>query len=194
MPSSPVASPVVSAARHAPDRPWRVGVTGHSNLTSASEGVVEHALRLALTGRVGAARWVGVSCLAPGTDRAFARVVLELGGTLEVVLPARDYRKGHVDPDHLAEFDRLLISAQKVCTLAFDCARRRAYVAASDTMLTAVDEVLAVWDGQPAGVQGGTAEVVAEARLRRLPVTVLWPPGCARTARPGEASVSPSTG
>jgi hypothetical protein len=193
MASNPIVSPVVPAARRAPERPWRIGVTGHSNLTRASEGMVAHALRSALTGRVDDARWVGVSCLAPGADRAFARVVLQLGGTLEVVLPARDYRDGHVDPEDLAEFDRLLASAQMVCTLAFDCACRRAYVAASDTMLTAVDEVLAVWDGEPAVAQGSTAEVVAEAHHRRLPVTVIWPSGCARTARAGEARVSPST-
>jgi hypothetical protein len=183
MPSSPVVSPGVPAARRSGDRPWRVGVTGHSNLTRASEGLVEHALRTALTGRVDGAGWVGVSCLAPGADRAFARVVLELGGSLEVVLPARDYRDGHVDPDHLAEFDRLLTSAQKVCTVAFDCACRQAYVAASDAMLTAVDEVFAVWDGEPAVVQGSTAEVVAEAHHRRLQVSVIWPSGCVRTPR-----------
>jgi hypothetical protein len=43
------------------------------------------------------------------------------------------------------------------------------------------DEVLAVWDGHPATVMGGTADVVTEARHRRLPVTILWPTGAART-------------
>jgi hypothetical protein len=48
-------------------------------------------------------------------------------------------------------------------------------------LLTAVGEVLAVWDGHPATVMGGTADVVTEARHRRLPVTILWPTGAART-------------
>lgn len=30
----------------------------------------------------------GVTCLARGADQIFARVVLDLGGTVEVVLPA----------------------------------------------------------------------------------------------------------
>jgi hypothetical protein len=58
---------------------------------------------------------------------------------------------------------------------------KRLYVAANEAMLTAVGEVLAVWDGHPATVMGGTADVVTEARHRRLPVTILWPTGAART-------------
>jgi hypothetical protein len=122
-----------------------------------------------------------VSCLAAGADRAFARVVLQLGGTLEVILPAQDYRERHVDSADFAEFDQLLAAASTVHTLGFDRACRHAYVAANEAMLTAVDEVLAVWDGHPATVMGGTADVVTEARHRRLPVTILWPTGAART-------------
>jgi hypothetical protein len=33
---------------------------------------------------------VGVTCLARGADQVFARVVLELGGEIEFVLPASD--------------------------------------------------------------------------------------------------------
>jgi hypothetical protein len=36
----------------------------------------------------------GLSCLADGADQIFARAVTNLGGTLEVVVPATGYRAG----------------------------------------------------------------------------------------------------
>jgi hypothetical protein len=161
----------------------RLGITGHSNLTPASEILVEKALHSVLRGRARRGALVGVSCLAAGADRAFARAVLDLGGALEVVIPAQDYRSGHVGVGEQDEFDRLVAAAGAVRTLAFERSCRQAYVAASDAMLTDVDEVLAVWDGHSATLRGSTAEVVAEARHRRLPVTVIWPPHVARIPR-----------
>ncbi len=35
----------------------------------------------------------GITCLAKSADQIFARAVLDLGGTLVVVLPAADYRE-----------------------------------------------------------------------------------------------------
>ena len=65
-----------------------VGVTGHSNLTPDALDPVRRALRDHLRPlRTGL---VGVSCIARGADQVFADVVLELGGALEVVLPAAD--------------------------------------------------------------------------------------------------------
>ncbi len=72
----------------------RIGITGHSNLTPESVPLVAAELRKVLPeyGRP----LIGVSCLAQGADQVFARVVLELGGNLEVVLPAADYRERKV--------------------------------------------------------------------------------------------------
>jgi hypothetical protein len=42
--------------------------------------------------------------------------------------------------------------------------------------------LLAVWDGQPSRGLGGTADVVAYARQRGVPVTVIWPEGASRDA------------
>ena len=47
-------------------------------------------------------------------------------------------------------------------------------------MLGTIDELVAVWDGGPGTGKGGTTEVVAEARTRGIPVTVIWPDGAAR--------------
>jgi len=51
---------------------------------------------------------------------------------------------------------------------------------ASSVMLAHADRLFAVWDGQPARGYGGTADVVAEARQRGVPVTVIWPEGASR--------------
>jgi hypothetical protein len=36
----------------------------------------------------------GLSCLADGADQIFARAVTDLGGKLEVIIPASEYRAG----------------------------------------------------------------------------------------------------
>ncbi|GGM71340.1 hypothetical protein GCM10012275_47210 [Longimycelium tulufanense] len=162
----------------------RVGITGHSNLVSGCLPVVRRALRDALADPP-TRELVGVSCLAPGADQVFARVVLDLGGRLEAVLPASDYRS-RLAPRHRAEFDSLVAAASSVRVLPFPRSERRAYLAASKEMVSSVDRVLAVWDGQPASGTGGTADVVAHARIRGVPVRVVWPAGATRdSARSG---------
>ena len=75
----------------------RIGITGHSNLTPSTVVLVADALRGLLADAEQPV--VGVTCLARGADQVFARVVLELGGEIEVVPPASDYRSRKVKPD-----------------------------------------------------------------------------------------------
>lgn len=157
----------------------RIGITGHSNLTPATVKLVAEALRAVLAEHT-PSELVGVTCLARGADQVFARVVLDLGGAVEVVLPAADYRERKVKPGNAAEFDELIGRAARVRTLAFVESNRDAYMAASEDVLTNVDEMVAVWDGGPSGGHGGTADVVVAARARGIPVMVVWPNGAAR--------------
>jgi len=53
-------------------------------------------------------------------------------------------------------------------------------MAASEHVLSNVDVLIAVWDGEPSGGYGGTADVVTAARARSIPVTVIRPEGAAR--------------
>jgi hypothetical protein len=156
----------------------RIGITGHSNLAPESVPVVADALREVLTGL--GAPLVGVSCLARGADQVFARVVLELGGALHVVLPAADYRERKVKPDNRTEFETLIGKADQVRVLPFETSNREAYMAASETVLSDIDALVAVWDGQPSDGRGGTGDVVDAARRRGVPVTAVWPDGAAR--------------
>jgi hypothetical protein len=174
--------------------PTRVGVTGHSDLTASSMPIVEAVMREWLIAHT-SPPWVGVSCLASGADQVFAGLVLGLGGQLEVVLPARDYRARKVDADRAGEFDRYLAAAVAVTVLDFDRSSRQAYMAASTALLAVVEMVIAVWDGLPARRHGSTGDVVAEAPRLGLTTSILWPVGAARRpsqlSRPGG---TPTTG
>jgi hypothetical protein len=157
----------------------RIGITGHSNLTTDTVPLVVNDIRAALAGHQ-PSELVGVTCLARGADQVFARVVIDLGGTVEVVLPAADYRDRKVKPDNTADFDALIGKAATVHTMPFAESNREAYMAASEHVLSTVDALVAVWDGGPSGGHGGTADVVDAARERGLPVTVVWPDGAER--------------
>lgn len=156
----------------------RIGITGHSNLAPESVPLVAAELRKVLS-ELGEPL-VGVSCLARGADQVFARVVLEIGGHLEVVLPAADYRERKVKPDNRDEFEALIGQATNVRVLPFETSNRDAYAAANEDVLCGVDVLVAVWDGAPPDGRGGTGDTVQTARERGVPVTVVWPDGAAR--------------
>jgi len=122
---------------------------------------------------------VGVTCLADGADQLFARVVLDHGGRIEVVVPARRYRDGLPAEAH-ASYDELLAEAVKVYELDREESDEQAHMAASEAMLDMVDALFAVWDGKAARGYGGTADAVKRAQAIGIPVQVLWPAGATR--------------
>ncbi|RKT86506.1 hypothetical protein SAMN05421805_106159 [Saccharopolyspora antimicrobica] len=156
----------------------RIGITGHLNLTADGAALVQAALAAELSQYRGGI--VGVTCLARGADQLFARAVLDAGGTFEVVLPAADYREHEVRANNAAQFDELIGKASKVHTMPFEKSTPDAYLGAGEHVLGIVDELIAVWDGQPAAGRGGTGDVVRVARERGIPVTVVWPDGTSR--------------
>lgn len=154
----------------------RIAVSGHRGLSPATVGLVDQAIRAALAGCPDV---TGLSCLADGADQIFARAVTDAGGRLEAVLPAELYRHGLPEDAH-AEYDALLSLAAAVHRLPFVEATPRSYMAASQLMIDHADELYAVWDGLPARGYGGTADAVAYARDRGVPVRLIWPDGAAR--------------
>jgi hypothetical protein len=171
----------------------RIGVTGHVHV---SEAVARWATT-ALTERLGRiagpppAALHGVTCLAAGADQIFARAVLALHGSLDVVLPARDYAVRMAGTDNAAAFHELLGRARHVETMPFATSSRNAYRAASEAMLRRCDLLLAVWNGEPSRSIGDTADVVALARAYQVPVEVFWPP--MDTEDPDEERQPPSS-
>jgi hypothetical protein len=155
----------------------RVGITGHRDLPPDTSELITEALRntldqlpLPLT---------GVTLLADGPDSIFAEEVLRRGGSLEVIIPATAYRDG-LPADHHATYDRLLQRASQVERLPYADSTEEAHMAGSQAMLDRVDQLLAVWDHQPARGHGGTADVVQAATARGIPVAIIWPPGSTR--------------
>lgn len=155
----------------------RIAVSGHRGLPAATTVLVDQAIRAALKDHDGTI--TGLSNLADGADQIFARAVLDIGGILEVFIPAREYRAGLPLEAH-TEYDELLARASVVHDLPFIESTAESHMAASMLMIDSADELFAVWDGRPARGYGGTADVVAYARERRLPIRVIWPPGSQR--------------
>lgn len=154
----------------------RLAITGHRGLSAELEAEVDRMIRaeVARDGDV-----VGVSCVADGADAVFAQAVLDAGGALVAVLPASRYRET-LPEDYRPVYDGLLARAAKVVQLEFVTPDPHAYMEAGKRMVDESDALLAVWDGLPGRGPGGTADVVAYARSKGVPVTVLWPEGAVR--------------
>jgi hypothetical protein len=168
----------VTSVGEAAGRPVRrIAISGHRGLPDMTAGLVDKAIRgtLAETGP----EVTGISCLADGADQIFARAVTDLGGSLEAIIPAGQYRDELPTESH-PEFDRLLARAAAVRRLPFAEPTSESYMAASKLMIDTADELFAVWDGRPARGYGGTADVVAYARGHGKPVHVIWPDGAER--------------
>jgi len=164
-----------------------VGITGHRGLSAEITAQVSSTLDFLLSdydpegllGGQGTADLVGLTCLADGADTLFADHVLAFGGQIEAIVPATKYRAGFPE-EHQRDFDRLLTQANEVHRLDFTESDSEAHMAASVLMLSLVTQLIAVWDGQPSRGYGGTADVVAEAKRRNIPVHVVWPAGATR--------------
>ena len=156
----------------------RLAVSGHRGLPPSTARLVEDALRTEVDHHAGP-DLVGLTLLADGPDTMLAEIVLALGGSLIVVVPAQQYRDG-LPAEHHASYDKLIRRASEVIRLDRIESNSEAHMAASLAMLDVADHLIAVWDGQPARGHGGTADVVAAARERGLPVTVVWPVGARR--------------
>ncbi|WP_042396303.1 hypothetical protein [Streptacidiphilus carbonis] len=131
-----------------------LGVMGHHDLSEITEMLVRGELWRLVTGYQ-TYGLVGVSPLGPGPESWFATAVLEHGGTLEVV--------GGPPPSPL------LRRARAVHRLAPG-------LDPADSLLSLVDELVAVWDGSPDGRISGA---VARAEAQGIHVHRVWPEGSA---------------
>jgi hypothetical protein len=159
----------------------RIGITGHMNLTPETIDLVRAGISEALEAHQDG-DLVGFSCLAAGADSIFAQAVLDVGGKLTVVVSSADYRDKKVDPADQSAYDLLLSQASEVNAMPFKTGGREAYAAANEHILTSIDHLFAVWDGQLPAAKGGTADAVSQAQHRGIPVTIIWPVGAERTA------------
>lgn len=150
----------------------KVGVTGHQRLQNAAAwSWVTNAIRAEL---ISVTRpLVGVTSLAVGVDQLFAKVVLELGGTIHAVLPFSDIERSF-SPEDLPSYRRLVEQAT-VEVISEPGSDQDSYLAAGQRVVELSELVLAVWNGKPALGKGGTADVVAYASVRHVPLVLIDP-------------------
>src|SRR3984885_12604661 len=120
-----------------------------------------------------------ISPLAEGSDRLVAEEALALGYELQSPLPfpADDYENDFVTPESKKQFRELLNRATAVLELdgsrENQDAQNRAYESVGRTVLRHCDVLIAIWDVEEARIQGGTAQLVAEAGQLRIPTVWL---------------------
>lgn len=156
----------------------RVGVTGHQDIPRRVVPALEDMVQQLLERQPGPLTCV--SSLARGADQMCAGLALRRGSSLHVVVPCARYEESFATPAALEQFTSLLARSDSVETLSFPGPSEEAFLAAGRRVVDLSDLLTAVWDGQPARGKGGTAEIVAYARARRVPVEVVWPEGAVR--------------
>ena len=150
-----------------------IGVTGHrtlsgtAELTNAIRSAIEQ-IRQMLPALPNTP--VGLTILTPlaeGADRLVAREVLSIpGSTMEAILPMGkdEYLQDFQTSQSRAEFAELLSRATTVRRMAFKGNPPESYEEVGRYVVDQCDVLIALWDGNQARGQGGTAAVVQYAR------------------------------
>ena len=151
-----------------------VGVSGHRDLIdlAAVSNAVDKALNKIITCFRENSLQV-ISPLAEGADRVVVwRAMAYYSVRLVVPLPLEvsDYMLDFKSISSKGAFKTLLEHADQVIEIPAEDTREGCYLAAGIYILDHSDVLIAVWDGEPARGIGGTAEIVAEARRRGMPL------------------------
>ena len=154
----------------------RIGVTGHRRVADVDEAAaaVDRVLDELQGGRVLEVR----SLLAEGADRIVTQQVMRRPGNRFIaVLPLEpdDYIRDFDEHASVVAFRQLLRDAARVevTPADADASREAAYERAGHAVVESSDVLLALWDGGVSHGRGGTAEIVAFARARGVPVAVV---------------------
>jgi hypothetical protein len=163
----------------------RVGVTGHRAFPDADR--VADAVDRTLDTVEARGPATVVSSLAEGADRLVARCALARPGwTLAVVFPLErsDYLTDFENEASRREFDTLVARAEEVEQVPPAASRTEAYARAGHRVVDRSDALVALWDGQPAAGEGGTAEIVGYARSLGRPLAWVRVVNTVRTPPP----------
>lgn len=156
-----------------------LGCTGHQAIPVEALSFVEDGV-VGVIEDAGHEKLDGVCSLAVGADQLFARCVLDVGGQLHVVVPCDGY-EGTFDAEGLRAYQSLLAQATDVETLPYSEPSEEAFLVAGYRVAERCEQLLAVWDGEPAKGLGGTADVVKRATELGRTVHVIWPEGVSRS-------------
>lgn len=168
--------PILSSNQPIPFR-LVVGVTGHRTLPDekAAAFAVHSGLEQIKEKLPKAPRtpvfFTVLSPLAEGADRLVAGEVLTHDNSqLEVVLPfdKDEYVKDF--PATKAEFESLLQRSTRIKQLGGKKTGEHSYAPVGHYVVDHCDVLIALWNGQPAAGEGGTAEIVKYARATKCPL------------------------
>jgi hypothetical protein len=152
----------------------RVGISGHQSLKDpAGWGWVRRQMRDCLASLPPPV--VGVTSLAVGADTMFARLVLELGGSLEAVVPFAGYEETFAEGADREMYWTLLGGAARVEVLEREGTDEEAYYEAGKRVADLSALLILVWNGEPAAGLGGTGDIAAYARRTQKPFIHLNP-------------------
>lgn len=141
----------------------KAGITGHRDLgPSRTVSWVRGALGAAIDHFFVTQ---GVSCLAAGADQLFAELLIERGIPFTAIIPCCGYAKTLRHGHARRHYSSLVRQAAGTVQLAFPLASEQAFYAGGQEVVRSSDLLVAVWNGRPAKGLGGTADVVAFARL-----------------------------
>jgi hypothetical protein len=131
-----------------------------------------------------------VSPLAEGADRLVAQIGLDLGASLQCVLPLprAEYATDFATPASKKAFRDLLARAERVFELDGAGERDDAYLQVGRMVVRQSDILIAIWDGEGTRGKGGTAEIVAGALAGGMPVVWITPDGAPAVAISGPLS------
>jgi len=176
---------------HTDKNSFRIGVVGHrpNRLRGVPYVTIADAIRkeiLRIRETVPDRQFVGVSPLAEGSDRIFAKVALEFGMPLICPMPfiqaeyENDFSGGNeLEKDSLSEFRNLIESFRTgpgIDIVELDGRRAQeteAYRKVGEWVLQQSEFVVFVWDGQDLGKPGGTDEMIEIAKKRRMDYVVI---------------------
>ena len=151
----------------------KIGITGHQKLDNATawnwvEDVTCQELDMIKR------PIIAISSLAIGADQLFASLVMDRGGQLHAVIPFDGYERTF-SPLHVETYHRILSKAISVEVLRTKGTDEDAYLAAGKRIVELADMMFAVWNGSAAKGKGGTADIVAYATEKKIPLIHINP-------------------
>ena len=152
----------------------RVGVTGHQRLADPVGWDWVREQMDSVLSQI-PAPLVGLTSLALGADQRFAEAILKCGGTLQAIIPFRDYALKFAEGPDRDGYTRLLAASAHVEILRKHGSGREAYLQAGKQVVNKSGLLVAVWDGRPAAGLGGTGDVVEYARRCGKPIMHMNP-------------------
>lgn len=153
-----------------------IGVTGHRYLDDSQKLIrsIDKALKIIKTHY--APPFIVLSALAEGADRLvpYRAFALWEESRLIVSLPldVEEYMEDFKKLSSKADFINLMQLADEILQPPQVTSRADAYHEAGKRVIKHCDVLIAIWDGAEAQGKGGTAEIVALAREREMPL--IW--------------------